>query len=101
MSERERIDWAKRWRRATIAAEASRFPGGCLGRPPAKGRALTWLAETAAMPSTWLEHGFDVDALDIAGAALKLTQDAARERGLAVNTISGRPGRVPASRTDL
>ena len=88
MSERERIDWAERWaggdyqgRSAPsllIVHWADRLPTGrALDLACGNGRNALYLAE----------RGFDVDAVDIAQPALKLVQDTARERGLAVNTI--------------
>ena len=88
MSERERINWAERWaggdyrgRNAPstlIVAWADRLP---------KGRALDLACGSGRNALYLAELGFEVDAMDIAEPALKLVQDAARERGLAVNTI--------------
>ena len=88
MSERERINWAERWAggdyrgrnapSALIVAWADRLP---------KGRALDLACGSGRNALYLAERGFEVDAMDIAEPALKLVQDAARERGLAVNTI--------------
>ena len=88
MSERERIEWAARWaggdyqgRNAPsllIVAWADRLP---------KGRALDLACGNGRNALYLAERGFNVDALDIAEPALKLVQNTARERGLAVNTI--------------
>ena len=88
MSERERINWEKRWEEGDYRgrSEPSSLVAAWADRLP-KGRALDLACGNGRNALYLAEHGFDVDALDIAGAALKLTQDAARERGLAVNTI--------------
>ena len=88
MSERERINWEKRWEEGDYRgrSEPSSLVAAWADRLP-KGRALDLACGNGRNALYLAERGFDVDALDIAGAALRLTQDAARERGLAVNTI--------------
>jgi SAM-dependent methyltransferase len=87
MSEAERRDWARLWAEgdyharsvpsALVAAWAWRIPKGrALDLACGNGRNVLYLAEL----------GFTVDAVDIAPAALKLAEDAARERGLAIRT---------------
>ena len=88
MSETERREWARRWAEgdyharsgpsALVAAWAWRLP---------KGRALDLACGNGRNALYLAEMGFTVDAVDIAPAALKLAQDAARERGLAIHPI--------------
>ena len=88
MSEAERKEWSLRWAEgdyhgrsapsALVAAWAWRLP---------KGRALDLACGNGRNALYLAELGFTVDAVDIAPAALKLAQDAARERGLAIHPI--------------
>ena len=88
MSERERIDWAERWAGGDYQGRSAPSPliVAWADRLP-RGRALDLACGSGRNALYLAERGFEVDALDIAEPALKLVRDAARERGLAVNTI--------------
>lgn len=88
MSERERINWAERWAGGDYRGRSSPSPfvAEWADRIP-RGRALDLACGNGRNALYLAEIGFDVDAIDIAEPALKLAQDAARERGVSVNTI--------------
>ena len=88
MSERERINWVERWAGGDYRGRSSPSPfvAEWADRVP-RGRALDLACGNGRNALYLAEIGFDVDAIDIAEPALKLAQDAARERGVSVNTI--------------
>ena len=88
MSERERINWEERWAGGDYRGRSAPSPliVSWADRLP-RGRALDLACGSGRNALYLAERGFQVDALDIAEPALKLVRDAARERGLSVNTI--------------
>ena len=88
MSETERIEWTRRWAEGDYhgRAEPSVFVSRWASRIT-KGRALELACGNGRNTLHLAELGFSVDAVDIAPAAIKLAQDAARERGLNIHTI--------------
>lgn len=88
MSEAERKEWTRRWTEGDYHArsEPTALVSGWAWRLP-KGRALDLACGNGRNALHMAELGFTVDAMDIAPEALKLAQDAARERGLAVHFI--------------
>ena len=88
MSEAERKEWSLRWAEGDYHARSapSALVAACAWRIR-KGRALDLACGNGRNALYMAELGFSVDAVDIAPAALKLAQDAARERGLAIHPI--------------
>lgn len=88
MSDEERGEWERRWTEGDYHARSEPTPlvSEWAWRLP-KGRALDLACGNGRDALHLAELGFDVDAVDIAPAALKLARDAARERGLAVHFI--------------
>lgn len=88
MSDRERTEWSRRWADGDYRGRTT--PSALLvdwvERLP-RGRALDLACGNGRNAVYLAEHGYDVDAIDIAEPALQIVRGAARERGLAINTI--------------
>ena len=88
MSETERTEWARRWAEGDYHARSK--PSALLSawaQYLPTGRALDLACGSGRNALHVAELGFTVDAVDIAPAALKLAEDAARERGLIIHSI--------------
>ncbi len=87
MSDRERTDWEDRY--SSGGYKARPWPSDLLEqwlpRMP-KGRALDVPSGSGRNALYMEENGFDVDAVDISGSALKIVSESARERGLEIRT---------------